>query len=409
MNYESPSSPSRNEHVMNNDSWLPGAEMESWPLWLKVGAVVLVPALAVLLFLVTHRRGSMGKTASALRVQGSVVEVARGATALGYVKLERASLQHVLEPEPVAGRVAVAESRAEPIVAPLPGRVDAVPVRLGQRINPGDRLISVRSGAAVDLLHEIEVLQASEAVRAKTVERLEALVQLRAAAEKDLLAARLKLEEVRLSRQAAELKLRSRPMQVSSDGSYWLLAPRDGVVVERNVLVGEEVGPDRAQPLLVIADLSEVVVSADVPEHRATWLRAGGRAKVRSMATPGRVWDGEIEYVSEVVDPLRRMVSVRIRVANPDHQLRPNAFVQVVFDPGEGEVVVVPATAVVTDDQRAFVFVATGEDPIAFQRRDVTTGRQNERFVEILSGLSPGEAYVAHGAHLLANAIDLAD
>lgn len=394
---------------MSNDSWLLGAQVERGSRWVKVGAALLVPVAVGLFFLASHRRGSIGTTATAVHVKGSVVEVAQGASALGYVKLERASLQHVLEPEPVAGRVAVAESRAEPIVAPLAGRVDAVPVRLGQRINPGDRLISVRSAAAVDLLHEIEVLQASEAVRAKTVERLEALVQLRAAAEKDLLAAKLKLEEVRLSRQAAELKLRSRPMQVSPDGSYWLLAPRDGVVVERNVLVGEEVGPDRPQPLLVIADLSEVVVSADVPEHRATWLRAGGRAKVRSVAMPGRVWDGEIEYVSEVVDPLRRMVSVRIRVPNPDHQLRPNAFVQVVFDPGEGEAVVVPATAVVTDDQRASVFVVTGEDPIAFQRRDVTTGRQNERFVEILSGLSPGETYVAHGAHLLSNAIDLAD
>jgi len=343
------------------------------------------------------------------RVQGNLVQIDTHAPTLGYLKLDTATLQPVLKPEPVAGRVAVAETRAEPVVAPLAGRVDTVTVRLGQHVNPGDRILSVRSAAAVDLLHEIEVLQASEAVRAKTVERLEALVRLRAAAEKDLLAAKLKLEEVRLARQAAELKLRSRPMVVSPDGAYWLLAPRDGVVVERNVLVGEEVGPERPQPLLVIADLSEVIVAADVPEHRATWLRAGGAAEVRSVAAPGRVWNGEVEYVSEVVDPVRRMVNVRVRVPNPDHLLRPNAFVQVTFDPGEGQVVVVPASAVVTDDQRAFVFVAKSTDPPTFVRRDVIIGRQNETSVEIRSGLSPGETFVARGANLLSNTIDLAE
>ncbi len=358
--------------------------------------------------LLWHRAGTPEPPAPPFGVQGAAVLIEAGSPAFGYLKLEQARLQRVLEPEPVPARVAVAESRAEPIVAPLQGRVDVVAVRLGQRVNPGDRLVLLRSAALVDLLHEIEVLQASEAVRQKTVERLAALVQLRAAAEKDLLAAQLKLEEVRLSRRAAELKLRSRPMEVSSDGSYWLLAPRDGVVVERGVLVGEEVGPDRAQPLLVVADLSEVVVTADVPEHRATWLRAGGKAKIRSGALPGRVWTGEIEYVSEVVDPQRRMVNVRIRVSNPDHLLRPNAFVQAIFDPGDGQVVVVPATAVITDDQQAYVFVLTKENPPTLIRRDVTIGRQNEHAVEILSGLEAGESYVAEGGNLLSNAIDLA-
>ncbi|GBD25052.1 Cobalt-zinc-cadmium resistance protein CzcB [bacterium HR30] len=374
--------------------------------WRKTLAILFV-GLGITLVLLWHRPSSRELPQSPITVEGPTVRMEAGSPVLGYIKLEQARLQRVLEPEPVPGRVAVAESRAEPVVAPLQGRVDVVAVRLGQRVNPGDRLVSVRSPALVDLLHEIEVLQASEAVRAKTVERLAALVQLRAAAEKDLLAAQLKLEEVRLSRRAAELKLRSRPMQVSSDGAYWLLAPRGGVVVERDVLVGEEVGPDRAQPLLVIADLSEVVVTADVPEHRATWLHAGGRAKIRSGALPGRIWTGEIEYVSEVVDPQRRMVNVRIRVANPDHLLRPNAFVQVVFDPGDGEVVVVPAAAVVTDDQQAYVFVMTSQEPPTLKRRDVTTGRQNEHAVEILSGLEPGESYVAEGANLLANAMNL--
>ena len=381
-------------------------DVRRWPpLPIVAGAALLLLA-SVLAWRVLHR--PLPRTAVVpYHVHGESVEVAPNSPTLGYLSLAKAELQHVLVPEPVPGRVAVEESRAEPVVAPLQGRVDAVAVRLGQHVNPGDRLVSVRSSAAVDLLHEIEVLQASEAARAKTVERLKALVELRAAAEKDLLNAVLELNEVRLSLQAAELKLRSRPMQVAPDGTYWLLAPRDGVVVERNVLVGEEVGPDRLQPLLVIADLGEVIVTADVPEHNALWLKPGGRAEIRSVAAPGQTWSGEIEYVSEVVDPVRRMVNVRVRAVNNGHLLRPNAFVQVTFLPGEGQAIVVPAEAVITDDQRAYMFVVSPRESHIFERRAVTTGRQNETSIEIVAGLEPGETYVARGALLLLNAVDL--
>jgi cobalt-zinc-cadmium efflux system membrane fusion protein len=102
------------------------------------------------------------------------------------------------------------------------------------------------------------------------------------------------------------------------------------------------------------------------------------------------------------------MVNVRVRAANPEHLLRPNAFVQVTFLPAGEPRIVVPAEAVITDDQRAFVFVASPGPPLALTRRPVTTGRQNEQSIEILAGLQPGEKYVARGALLLLNAVDLA-
>jgi multidrug efflux pump subunit AcrA (membrane-fusion protein) len=102
------------------------------------------------------------------------------------------------------------------------------------------------------------------------------------------------------------------------------------------------------------------------------------------------------------------MVEVRLRVANPEHMLRPNAFVQVGFAPGAAQRVVVPAEAVVTDDQQSFVFVRGVEQPGTIERREVGLGRQRGGRVEIVRGLEPGETYVTKGAILLLNAVDLA-
>jgi hypothetical protein len=103
---------------------------------------------------------------------------------------------------------------------------------------------------------------------------------------------------------------------------------------------------------------------------------------------------------------------VRVRVPNREHKLRPNAFAQVTFtaaDPSERRVVV-PAEAVVTDDQRSVIFVKR-ELPggtTRLERREVKVGRVRDEKAEIVSGLTDGETYVARGALLLLNALDLA-
>ena len=109
-----------------------------------------------------------------------------------------------------------------------------------------------------------------------------------------------------------------RSLDVGPGGAslYWLTAPRAGVIVERTVLAGQEVGPDRTEPLLVIADLGEVIVTADVPEDQVSMLAVGEAARVRSAAAPDRALDGRVEYVGEVVDPTRRMVDVRVRLTD---------------------------------------------------------------------------------------------
>ncbi len=343
------------------------------------------------------------------KVEGQHVEIQKDSPTWGYIEVGEAKLQAALAAEPVPGRVAFDEAFAVPIVAPLAGRVDTVSVRIGDPIVAGARLLTVRSPAFVDLRQQIEVLRASEAARRKTLERVRSLVELKAAPEKDQLAAELELNQVRLEREGAELKLRSSPIEDGGNGSYWLVSPRDGAVVERKVLVGEEVGPERSEPLLVVAQLDEVIIAADVPEHDVAWIHVGDTAQVFSPATPEDTIQGKVEYVSEVVDPVRRMVNVRVRVANPGHRLRPNAYVQASFSPGDRQSLVVPAQAVVTDDQHAFVFVEASNNPRRLERRMVAVGRQREGQVEIVQGLKPGERIVTQGAILLLNAVSLAE
>ena len=372
------------------------------------GGLVAAGVVALVALLSTRHSAPLSEPAAPYSVANDAVEVTKNAPTWRYIELASATLSDPIAPEPVPGRVAFDEARAQPVVAPLQGHVDTVAVRLGQQVQQGDRLVAVRSGALVDLLREIELLQSKEAARSKSAERLRALVELKASPEKDLITAEQDLRQAHLAREAAELKLRSLPVTAGADGLYWITASREGVVVERTVLVGQEVGPDRGDPLLVIGELDEVIVTADVPESAVADLRVGQPAHITSPAAPGRELSSRVEYIGEVVDPVRRMVNVRLRVTNDDRTLRPNAFVQVAFVVEGQARIVAPAEAVVSDDEQSFVFVQSPDRPQRLERRRVVPGRQREGKVEIVSGLQPGETFVAKGALLLLNAIDLA-
>jgi cobalt-zinc-cadmium efflux system membrane fusion protein len=383
------------------------------PLGLAVGGALL--ALLAVAVLVFRGRAEPPAAAPGLTVEGGAVELGPSAAQWKYIELATATGSAPLPPVPAPARITVDEGRSEPIFAPLPGRVEVVKVQLGQEVKPGDRLLALRSSTLPELGREEESARAALAVKTALADRVRDLVQLRAVPEKDLMLAEQERREAELSLKAAEGKRRSLRIAARDDsGLYWVSATRRGTVVERRAVAGMEVGPDRSDPLLSVADLEEVIVVADLLERDAVGIAIGQKASVTDVALGGgHPAEGRVEYVAQMVDPVRRTVAVRVRVPNPQHLLRPNAFAQVTFgvDPAQATSrVVVPSDAVVTDDQKSVVFIrrAMPGGKVRLERREVQPGRIRDGKTEVLSGLAEGESYVARGALLLLNALDLA-
>jgi cobalt-zinc-cadmium efflux system membrane fusion protein len=359
----------------------------------------------------SSRRASSPLPSRGLTVTASGINLAQGSPQERYIELQVAQQAPGMAPIPAPARVLVDETRAGPVFAPVAGRVEQVVVHLGQEVKPGDRLVAVRSSSLPELGREAESARASLAVKSALVDRLRDLVALRAVPEKDLIVAQQEKHEIELALKAAEGKRRSLHLgHLDSSGLFWLTAPRKGTVVERAALMGMEVGPDRTEPLVQVAELDEVIVVADVLGSDTEGLSSGQTAQVSEVGARATPIEGKIEYVADFVDPVRRTIAVRIRVPNPEHRLRPNAFVQVTFATQAAAGVQVPSEAVVTDDQKAIVFVKTGgsDKQSRLERREVRIGRSRDGKTEILSGLAVGETFVSRGALLLLNALDIA-
>jgi len=309
-----------------------------------------------------------------------------------------------LAPLPVPAHVELDPRRSSAVGTPLPGRVESVLVRAGSRVQKGDKLFSVKSGAYVELDKDTALARAQVNVNDRLAARARELLELKAVAEKDVLAADAQLEESRLALKAAESKQRSLAVTAEGDGLFWVRAPRAGTIVDLGVSPGIEVVPEREAPLARLSDLDEVLVIADVPENDIAGVTVDAGVTIKSQAGEK---EGFVEYISEVVDPRRRTVEVWVRAGNADRLLRPNGFVEVSLHPDASKPVVkVPDAAVVTRGTSNAVFVVAA--PGRLEPRSVRPGRRRDGQTELREGLTPGTRFVSRGALLLLNQVDLA-
>jgi cobalt-zinc-cadmium efflux system membrane fusion protein len=357
-------------------------------------------------FAVSCHRAEAAKPPAPYEVEGETVTLAAATPRPVSFATAKAELGRPLPPPPVTGRVITVETFTSPSFSPLAGHVAEIAVRLGDHVKPGDKLVRIRAQDLSTLHHDLE--SASLAIKTKQAiyDRTKILVQNHAASENDLLVAESELDEAKLSAASAGAKIESLSVKADDATSFWLVATRAGTIVDLAASAGQEVGPDKEKPVVTVANLDELVVVADVKPRDAKAIAAGGKATIALAGAAGAGIEGTIETVSEVVDPDRQTVPVRIRVPNGDRALMPNAFVDVTFDTAAGsKALLVPSEAVVSDGADAVVFVETEKGK--FQKRRVELGRQGKATTEVASGLEPGEAVVTEGALLLLNSLDV--
>jgi len=175
-------------------------------------------------------------------------------------------------------------------------------------------------------------------------------------------------------------------------------SPIAGAVLEKAVTAGTAVTP--GMPLFTVSDLLTLWALAEVDETQLSLLQVGRPVTLRVAAYPSEVFPGTIIFIGDSLDPKTRRVSVRCRVANPQGRLKPHMYATLTLGAGDTRTVVaVPSPAVQTMGGKTVVFVT--DDAEKFALREVTIGTEVEGWVEVISGIRPGERVATNGSFLL--------
>ena len=180
-----------------------------------------------------------------------------------------------------------------------------------------------------------------------------------------------------------------------------LKAPLGGTITSSAATLGQSVEPDAT--LMEIIDLDEVQAVAEVPEHLAGKIQPGTFARIRLISQPDQTFDATLARVGTLSDKENGTLEAIFVLPNPDHKLRPGmrAEFSLVINKREG-VMSIPRAALQGDQAARFVYVADYELPNTFVKTPVVVGAMNDRFVEILEGIFPGDQVVTQGSYSLA-------
>jgi len=176
-----------------------------------------------------------------------------------------------------------------------------------------------------------------------------------------------------------------------------LYSPISGVVSAKTAVEGIRISP--ADTPFEITDLGAVWGVADVYEAEIARIRLGMPADLALGSIPGRSFHGRVAFIDPQVDPKSRTVKVRVELANPRGELKPEMYGEMVLRSQARKGLVVPIDAVLDSGARKIVFVSLGEG--RFEPRLVETGANLGETVEVRTGLKAGEAVVTRANFLV--------
>ena len=348
------------------------------------------------------------KTPAASHV-GDPAIVAPAVELLQKLKLAEIAQRPVAETLRVAGRIDFDEHHLARIGATVTGRVTDIDAYLGQSVKKGDVLARLNSSelseqqlsylkarAQLELnrrnAERARSLFAADVISAAELQRRESEFQI---AQAETRAAADQLQLLGVSAAAIE--------RLGKEGAVNTVTPvvatLNGVVVERKLAQGQVVQP--ADALFVVADLSRLWAVAQVPEQQVALVKTGQTVSIEVPALGNEKLAGKLIFVGQTIDPETRTVLVRTELDNRDGRLKPAMLASMLIEAKAVDRLVVPASAVVRENDEDHVFVAEGDG--RFRLVKVKLGPEQGGVRVLQSGLKGGEQLVIDGAFHLNN------
>ena len=346
--------------------------------WVIVGALAIIAVIVLALAMIMGRNASKtppAATAGAGQVPTVTVvvpgrsQVARTVTASG----------------PLAAR------RDQPIgIAGQGGRVVRVLVDAGAWVRGGQVLAivdrSVQAQQAAQLAAQVDAARANAALAQSNYERAIAL-QGRGFVSK------AEIDSKKSTRDAAYAQVRVAQATLAATraqiGQLNVLVPAAGLILSRNVEVGQIVGP-ASGALFRLAEAGQMEMRAQLSQQDLAFVHAGMAASVTPVGSQTSI-AGSVWQVAPIIDPQSRLGEVRIAIPY-SATIKPGGFAEARIGAGGTTAPLLPQSAVLSDERGNYVYIVNAKNVI--ERRNIKIGSVDDSGVRIAEGLSGNEAVV---------------
>jgi cobalt-zinc-cadmium efflux system membrane fusion protein len=327
---------------------------------------------------------------------------------ISSVVVEQQDVPHAIT---IGGRLTFDDSKVTHVFPPVSGRITRLLAGFGDHVKKGAPLAIILSPDLGSAFSDELKAKADLIAAQHEWKRQREMYAAKASAERDMEAAEDNYGKAKAEYERAKQKtrmLRGGPVDSHSQ-EFVLRSPIEGDVIARTANPGLEVqgqysGGGNVVELFTIGKIDRLWLLGDAYEMDLPFLKTGAGLELTVSAYPGRTFRGNVDWISDTLDPVMRTAKVRCVLPNSDGVLRPEMYGVVRIAAPAGRVVAVPREAVLRVGDETVVFVEQehlADGRVSFRGRRVITGPASGGMVPVLDGLTAGERVATRGSIFL--------
>jgi membrane fusion protein, heavy metal efflux system len=291
----------------------------------------------------------------------------------------------------------------------IQGRVSKVFVKIGDYLKKGQSLMLIEGLQIGEIKSQFLKAKAGLKYAEANYNRQKKLIDEKIGSQKSFLEAKAEFEKSKAEFNAEDKRIHSiglSDIDVESDndkddhtsGILAVKSPIEGIVVERNVVIGQYVEPSSNS--FRIINTQSLLCDGQIYEYDLARISGKPEITIKTSSYPEQRFHGKIIYTGEIVDKESRTIKIRAIISNHDRKLKPEMFAEM-YIPIEGtaKAMVVPVEAVIRDGKENYLFVVVNDT--TFEKRNVELGSSVGEKVEVRNGVKKGEKIVCKGSLLL--------
>lgn len=324
-------------------------------------------------------------------------------TMLAKCEFSKAQLSDVKNEIRLFGKIEADNNKTAHVFSAVGGLVTSINVGLGDYVKQGQVLATIQSSEAAKYEQERFDAINDVAIAEKNLQVQQDLFAGKLNSEKDVKSAEIELQKAKANLERIHEIYRIYNFKKGS--VFPLIAPISGFVITKKININELLLDNENDPAFSIANTNEIWAVAYVNESNISNIKENYEAVVNTLAFPDQSYRGKIEKIYNLIDPATKAMKIRVRIPNPDYQLKPdmNCTVSVSYSENR-KMISVPSSAVIFDKSKYWVMVFKDRHNIETRRVEIYRQLADVTYIKI--GLNEDEKVISKNGILIYDALN---
>ncbi|MFD2595597.1 efflux RND transporter periplasmic adaptor subunit [Sphingobacterium griseoflavum] len=306
--------------------------------------------------------------------------------------------QPINEQLSLSGKIEYNENDMVAFRSLLDGVVEQVQFELGDYVQKGQVLATIKSSQIQDLYQQqrsqkSQIALLEKQIRSKTELAEDGLLSMPEvrSAEQELEGAQIELERIQ---QGLQL------YRAAGSGSFQILAPKNGYIIQKSVSSGQSITAE-SDPIFSISNLKQVWVMVNIYANNLRYVNKGDQVKVRTIAYPDKFYTGKIDKIYNVFDDNEHVLKARVVLENQNLNLMPGLSADIIINTknSSGNAFAIPNGAKIFSNNKEYIVVY--KDDCHMEVRRIRAIAENEEYTFVKEELEEGEKIISTNALLV--------